>query len=87
MFALVIITLSSIDSLPVLDKITIYETAFQCNSKIIEIYKEKRKLIANYPVSVKLEKDQKSHNMLTFIYKEDYNKPKKTGIYRCIKTH
>ncbi len=87
MFALVIITLSSINSLPIFDKIKIYETAFQCNSKIIEIYKEKKKLIANYPVSVKLEKDQKSHNMLTFIYKEDYNKPKKTSIYRCIKTH
>ena len=37
--------------------------------------------------NLELEKDQKSHNMLTFIYKEDYTKPKKTGIYRCIKTH
>ena len=86
MFALVIITLSSINSLPVFDKIKIFETAFQCDSKIIEIYKVKKKLIANYPVSVKLEKDQNNQNMLIFIYKEDYNKPKKTNIYSCIKT-
>ncbi len=50
-----------------------------------EVYENKKKLRANYPVIVEFKKNYNNEKYMIYSYKPDYTKPKKTSYYQCIK--
>ena len=55
------------------------------SQEFFEIYEEKKKLTANYPVRVEFIKNNKKERILAFTYKLDYTKPEQTTYIQCKK--
>ena len=85
MYSLITITLLNASTLPLINVVIIFKNIKDCESRIFEIYEEKKKLTANYPVRVEFIKNNKKERILAFTYKLDYTKPEQTTYTQCKK--
>ena len=75
MYVLIAITILNINGTPLIENLTPFTSLEECENRLSDIYDKKKKLMANYPVTV----DFKS--------KSDYTKPEKNTFYKCEKVN
>ena len=84
MYILIAITLLNINDTPFIENLTPFTSLEKCENRLSDIYDEKRKLTANYPVTVEI-KNKSGKKYILFKSKSDYTKPEKNTFYKCEK--
>ena len=87
LLAVVLRVISPEETIPILDKPLVYNSFKECDVKMQKIYNEFRLLQANYPVEIEYKINDNNQKYLVYSYIPDYNKPKVTTYYYCIKTY
>ena len=86
MYVLIAITILNIDDTPLIENLTPFTSLKKCENRLSDIYGEKRKLMANYPVTVEI-KNKSGKKYILFKSKSDYTKPEKITFYICEKVN
>ena len=85
--AVVLKVANSGDNIPVIDKPLIHKTQKDCERSMKNIYDEYNLLKVNYPINIKFHKNDNEQRYMTYTYQPDYNKPKITTYYYCLKSY
>ena len=85
MHVLIAITILNINDAPLIENLIPFTSLKECENRLSDIYGEKRKLMANYPVTVEI-KNKSGKKYILFKGKSDYTKPEKNTFYICEKS-
>ena len=85
MHVLIAITILNINDAPLIENLIPFTSLEECENRLSDIYGEKRKLMANYPVTVEI-KNKSGKKYILFKSKSDYTKPEKNTFYICEKS-
>ena len=86
MHVLIAITILNINGTPLIENLTPFTSLEECENRLSDIYDEKKKLMANYPVTVEI-KSKSGKKYILFKSKSDYTKPEKNTFYKCEKVN
>ena len=86
MYVLIAITILNIDDTPLIENLTPFTSLEECENRLSDIYDEKKKLMANYPVTVEI-KSKSGKKYILFKSKSDYTRPEKKTFYKCEKVN
>ena len=87
LLTLVLKTSNPETAIPVYDKPIVYNSIADCQASLKLIYDEHKILQINYPVEVEFKTNENNQKYLVYSYKSDYNKPKITTYYNCLKIY
>ena len=85
LLAIVLKTSTPNSVIPVYDKPIIYSSLEECQTSLKLVYDKYKILQVNYPLDVEFKINDSNQKYLVYSYKPDYNKPKITTYYSCIK--
>ena len=86
MYVLIAITILNINDTPLIENLIPFTSLEECENRLSDIYGEKRKLMANYPVTVEI-KSKSGKKYILFKSKSDYTRPEKKTFYKCEKVN
>ena len=85
MYVLIVFSLLQANSVPIVENLKQYNDLNTCQKKIAHIYLNKKKLAANYPITVELKTDRNNVKFIVLKNKPDYTKPDQLSFYICKK--
>ena len=85
MYELIISAFLTLNTPALMESQKTYKTLKECYFEMNEIYKEKKKLKANYPLDIEYKLNDNHKKYLKYTYKPDYTKPTVVNYYQCKK--